>query len=102
MNEKQKQLLDIARSLIGTPYKYAAPPETMPNFLDCSSFTQHVYKQAGIDIPRSSIAQATTGSEVTLRKDLMPGDLIFFRSTKGHFNDLWFPGRNICIGHVVM
>ena len=102
MNEKQKQPLDIAGSLIGTPYKYAALPETMPNFLDCSSFTQHIYKQLGVDILRSSIAQASVGNEIEDRKDLTIGDLIFFRSTKGHYNDEWFPGRNICIGHVAM
>ena len=57
------------------------------------------------DIGRSTIIQATQGETIP-EKDLQIGDLIFFRGSKGHFNDGLFPpekyGYNICIGHVAI
>ena len=62
-------------------------------------------KVTGKDIGRSTILQATHGETVS-EKDLQPGDLVFFRGSKGHFNDSLFPpekyGYNICIGHVAI
>lgn len=101
-NDKQQKLLEIARSLIGTPYKYAVPAEEIPKFLDCSSFTQYVYKQIEIDLPRSTITQATIGKEISVDSQLEIGDLLFFRSDKGHYNDALFDGRKIYIGHAAM
>lgn len=103
MESDQKKLLEIARSLIGTPYKYAAKPEDIPKYLDCSSFTQYVYKQIGIDIPRSTLLQAAkTGKEISSDSPLETEDLLFFRGTKGHYDDELFPGRQIYIGHVAL
>ncbi len=103
MNSSQEKLLEIARSLIGIPYKYAAKPEDIPKFLDCSSFTQEIYKKIGIEIPRSTILQAATaGKEVPLNENLEIGDLLFFRGSKGHYDDELFSDRKIYIGHVAM
>ncbi|TSC96612.1 MAG: NLP/P60 protein [Parcubacteria group bacterium Athens0714_26] len=102
MTPRHKKILEIARSLIGTPYKYAVPTEETPRFLDCSSFTQYVYKQIGIEIPRSTILQATLGKEITDLKNLEPGDLILHRGSKGHYNDELFPGKHIYIGHITL
>lgn len=99
---KQETLLKIARSFIGTPYKYAVQTEEIPKFFDCSSFTQYVFKQIGVDLPRSSILQATVGEEVSDYKNLEIGDLIFYRGTKGHYNDELFSDKKIYIGHVVL
>ena len=103
MSANQQKLLEIARSLIGTPYKYAVQPEEIPRFLDCSSFTQYVYKQIGIDIPRSTLLQAAhAGTEISLNENLEIGDLLFFRGSKGHYDDSLFPKKEIYIGHVAM
>ena len=110
MSANQQKLLKIAQSFIGIPYKYAAKPEDIPKYLDCSSFTQYAYKQIGIDIPRSTILQAAhSGKEIELKAkssklkaNLQIGDLLFFRGSKGHYNDELFPGREIYIGHVAM
>ncbi len=56
--EQQKKLIQVARSLLGKPYRYGAKPEEAPNVFDCSSFTQYVFKQVGIELPRTSIEQA--------------------------------------------
>ena len=104
-NNAQK-IITKARALLGTPYKYGVKEEDIPVFLDCSSFTQILFRQVlKKDIGRSTILQATHGKTV-LKKDLRPGDLVFFRGSKGHFNDSLFPpkkyGHNICIGHVAL
>ncbi len=48
--------------------------------LDCSSFTQRVYRDVGIRIPRTAASQARVAKPVSLR-DARPGDLIFFKNT---------------------
>lgn len=101
-----KKIIEKARSLLGTPYKYGVKEEEIPAFIDCSSFTRSSCKDSvKEDIGRSTIIQATHG-ETVLEKDLQPGDLIFFRGSKGHFNDELFPpekyGHDICIGHVTI
>ncbi len=102
MEPNQERLLKEARSLKGTPYKYAVKQEEIPKFLDCSFFTKHIYKLIGFDLERSTILQAAQGKEVPSLKEAQIGDLLFFRGTKGHYNDELFPGRQICIGHVAL
>jgi gamma-D-glutamyl-L-lysine dipeptidyl-peptidase len=46
--------------------------------LDCSGFTQLVYKMAGINIPRDAAMQAQEGETVHLINEAVPGDLVFF------------------------
>ena len=45
---------------------------------DCSGFTQSIFKNFGIYIPRTSRTQASGGRRVSLDK-IQPGDLIFYR-----------------------
>jgi|GEM_PF-1784019 len=101
-----KKIIQEARELLGTPYKYGVKEEDIPKYVDCSSFTQLIFlKVIGKDIGRSTILQATHGEKVS-ENELQPGDLIFFRGSKGHFNDSLFPpekyGYDICIGHVAI
>lgn len=60
---------------LGTRYKWGGT--NIKKGLDCSSFTQHVFKDNNIEIPRNSREQAKQGSEVEF-KDLRRGDLLFF------------------------
>lgn len=50
---------------------------------DCSGFTQWVYGQLGISLPRTSFAQWNVGTHVAY-DELQPGDLVFF-TTEGVF-----------------
>ena len=54
------------------------------NCFDCSGFIQKVFAAFGYELPHSSAAMAKQGKLVKHKKDLRPGDLIFFkgRSTK--------------------
>lgn len=67
-----------AKDLLGTPYVWGA---TGPNKFDCSGFTQKVFNQAGIQIPRNSRAQAKVGKYVTY-KHLRRGDMVFFATNR--------------------
>ncbi|AYP68591.1 putative endopeptidase Spr precursor [Exiguobacterium phage vB_EalM-132] len=49
--------------------------------LDCSSFTQYVYKNAvNMDIGRVTGQQVFKGSDIS-KSQLLPGDLVFFKNT---------------------
>ncbi|MFC5406330.1 C40 family peptidase [Cohnella soli] len=63
------------KQYIGVPYRWGTKSNNTSAF-DCSSFTQFVYKQYGINLPRSSYQQSKVGSFVP-RNQLQPGDLIF-------------------------
>ena len=61
-----------AVSKVGAPYVWGA---TGPDSFDCSGLMLWAYKQAGVDIPRTSQAQLAGGTPVN-REDLQPGDLV--------------------------
>jgi len=67
-----------AKSFLGTPYVWAA---TGPSKFDCSGFTQWIYRDAGINIPRVSRDQARVGSYVRY-ENLQKGDMVFFDTKK--------------------
>jgi|SRR3989344_101542 len=100
MNEgesKISELIKVAKSLVGKPYKYGATMNDIPNFFDCSLFTQYIFKQIGVELPRSTILQAEAGVESSL-ENIQPGDLLFFHGTQGFYNKKFPAG----IGHVVL
>lgn len=70
---KGQKIADFAKSLVGKPYRYGS---TGPNSFDCSGFVVYVYKNFGINLPRTSQAQAYVGERVS-RNNLQPGDLVF-------------------------
>ncbi|OWL95015.1 peptidoglycan endopeptidase [Deinococcus indicus] len=47
--------------------------------IDCSSYTMNVFRQMGINLPRTAAAQWRVGSPVS-RRDLRAGDLVFFNT----------------------
>jgi len=72
------QIERTAKSHLGKTYEWGA---TGPYTFDCSGFTQAVYAQYGITIPRVSRDQAKVGKFIRW-EDLKKGDLIFFDSKK--------------------
>lgn len=67
------QIVDIAFRYVGTPYVLGG---TTPSAFDCSGFTQYVYAQAGIDLPRTTGAQRGAG-QVVSAAEAKPGDLVW-------------------------
>lgn len=70
-------VLARAATKLGLPYVFGA---TGPNSYDCSGFTQWVYGQFGISLPRTAAEQANALQSVE-EKDARPGDLVFFQGT---------------------
>lgn len=62
----------IAMQYRGAPYVWGA---SGPNAFDCSGFTSYVYAQVGINLPRTSGAQAAAGYQVSAA-EAQPGDLV--------------------------
>lgn len=69
------QILDYARTFIGTPYKLGA---SGPQQFDCSGFTRYVFREFGIDLPQKSALQYKSFPKVEAFSDLQKGDLVFF------------------------
>lgn len=68
-------VIATGKQFMGVPYHFSAPSGRTNEF-DCSSFTQYVFKQNGINLPRSSRQQSTVGTPVS-KNQLQPGDLVF-------------------------
>ena len=65
-------VLGIAASLAGIPYLYGG---TTTAGFDCSGFTQYVFNQIGISLPRTAEQQRQATTPVS---NPQPGDLVFF------------------------
>lgn len=72
------EILDFARTLVGTPYLFASTDPAKG--FDCSGFITYVFNQFNIRVPRSSVEFTNVGDEVELSK-AEPGDLILFTGT---------------------
>ena len=70
-------MMDEIESWMGTPYVYGGESQSG---VDCSGFTQAVYKAVNIDIPRTASQQSAV-SEIVNPPDLQFGDLIFFNTS---------------------
>ena len=64
-----------AESRVGAPYGYGGAG---PDAFDCSGLVAYAYRQAGISVPRT-VAQQHAAAKPVSRRDLRPGDLVFFR-----------------------
>ena len=65
-----------ALEYLGVPYLWGGTDPSKG--LDCSGFTQLVYKSQGVELPRVSSQQATAGRAVPSMAEARPGDLLFF------------------------
>ncbi|UCG14859.1 MAG: C40 family peptidase [Deltaproteobacteria bacterium] len=82
----RKEIVKTARSFIGVPYRWGGSAANAG--FDCSGLTMAVYQLNGLNLPRSSREQFSTGTPVN-KSQLLRGDLVFF-ATSG-------PGR---VSHV--
>lgn len=77
------KVVEIAKKYIGGKYNYGKKDMAQVNTIgvDCSGFTQGVYKEAGISVPKdavNSIGQREWGTEVNGLLKARPGDLICY------------------------
>jgi len=71
-------LVGSALDLRGTPYLDGG---ASPHGFDCSGFTQYVFAQYGVALPRATRDQFRLGSTIK-PKELTAGDLVFFATTE--------------------
>ncbi len=64
----------------GTPYRYGGLSRSG---IDCSGFVYRTYRERfGIQLPRTTRQQSELGERIS-KKDLLPGDLVFFKTGRG-------------------
>lgn len=76
-------VLEFAFKQVGKPYQWGA---TGPGSYDCSGFSQASWRQAGVELPRTTYEQWSWGAERRVPLDLnklQPGDLLFSKGL-GH------------------
>jgi gamma-D-glutamyl-L-lysine dipeptidyl-peptidase len=75
------EMLQLARKFLGITYTWGG----VSSFgFDCSGFTQMLERQRGIVMPRDADIQAAWSGVIAVeRKDLQPGDLLFFGGSTG-------------------
>ncbi|WP_067488487.1 C40 family peptidase [Actinomadura hibisca] len=87
---------------LGRPYVWGG---TGPNGFDCSGLMQQAWKQAGVTVPRVSYDQYRKVRTHIARKNLRPGDLVFFNKLghvgmyvgDQHFVHAPRPGRTVTL-----
>jgi hypothetical protein len=78
-----ESLTDTALKFINSPYIWGG---RVPSGIDCSGFTQLVYKIHGKVIARDSWKQAEEGKPVDFISETKPGDLVFFDNDRGRIS----------------
>ncbi len=92
-----ESLAGLARQYVGrSKYCLRASLDLAPDIIDCSSFTQWLYAQIGLSIPRLSFQQFESCRSLVLPSEAQIGQLMFRRS--------FYSRSNLCpllvVGHV--
>ena len=75
-------MLELARKFLGAPYTWGG---TSSYGYDCSGFVQMLERRRGVMMPRDAAPQAAwNGLMPVERKDLQPGDLLYFGNSARH------------------
>ena len=76
----KEEILQKAYVYLNTPYLWGGKT---PFGIDCSGFTQMVYKLCGYKLLRNANEQATQGEVLSFIEESEPGDLAFFDNEEG-------------------
>lgn len=77
----RSKILENALLYINSPYLWGGKS---PFGIDCSGFTQMVYKIAGKKLPRDAYQQAEIGTTLSFVEEAEDGDLAFFDNEEGN------------------
>ncbi|VVO40995.1 C40 family peptidase [Pseudomonas fluorescens] len=76
--KQSSNVLSRAVNVLGTPYRWGGSSPSKG--FDCSGLVKYAFTDvAAVDLPRTSNAMASGHGQKVDRKDLKPGDLIFFK-----------------------
>ncbi len=79
--KNKKELINTAFLYLNAPYLWGGKT---PFGIDCSGFTQMVYKLNGYKLLRDASQQATQGEALSFIEESEPGDLAFFDNEEGN------------------
>lgn len=77
----KSNIIETAHMYINSPYLWGGKT---PFGIDCSGFTQMVYKINGYQLLRDASQQATQGESLSFIEESEPGDLAFFDNEEGN------------------
>lgn len=79
--QKFDAVLSVAKSKLGTPYRWGHNEDRGQYGFDCSNFTEYVYHHAlGYRFSGASRTQARSVGRTVPRRDMRPGDLLIFNN----------------------
>lgn len=76
-----ERIIKLARRYLFAPYLWGG---RSPFGIDCSGFTQIVFKMSGIKLPRDASQQVELGETIDFLEQAQPADLAFFDNDKGN------------------
>jgi len=91
----KEHIVDYAMRYLNAPYLWGG---RSPFGIDCSGFSQMVYRLCGYKIPRDAYQQAEEGYNIEFIELTEPGDLAFFDNEEGritHVGIVTEPGKII-------
>lgn len=104
--ELRQRILEETLAQLGRPYRYGGGDHAG---FDCSGLVLHVYRDAGMDLPRTAAQQRRRGQPVA-PDAARPGDLFFYRIDGGNHVVVYIgngrgvhaprPGRDVTIAEV--
>ena len=84
MGTKASELVLNSMAFLGVPYRRGG--NNAETGFDCSGFVRAIYEQtAGLLLPRNAAQQAAATEKID-KKDLQPGDLVFFNTMRRAFS----------------
>ena len=76
-NKQSSTVLSRAVNVLGTPYRWGGSSPSKG--FDCSGLVKYAFNDvSAVDLPRTSSEMASGHGQKVERKDLKPGDLLFF------------------------
>lgn len=79
-NSDKDAMLQESLKYIGTKYVWGG--NDLRGGIDCSGFVKELYKQMGVNLPRTAREQARVGTPIEKLEDLQPGDRLYFWDKK--------------------
>jgi len=79
-SQPKSRIIETAQLYLNSPYLWGGKT---PFGIDCSGFTQMVYKLNGYKLLRDASEQATQGDSLSFIEESEPGDLAFFDNEEG-------------------
>ena len=94
---KKENIINTAILYLNSPHIWGGKS---PFGIDCSGFTQTVYKLNGFKIQRNASDQAKQGEALSFIEESEPGDLAFFDDNEGVINHVGLMMKDNYIIHV--